>query len=102
MNALTGDTCRPPLAMAQAVARAREEAQSLTGLMVDTVVAVHAAEAGWRVIIDLLESRARVGRNDLISTYEMTLDAVGQPRSLTRLAKQFREDRQHRESGEVT
>ncbi|MEL7349236.1 MAG: gas vesicle protein GvpO [Pseudomonadota bacterium] len=92
---------RPALAgMAAAVQAARQAAAALTGLEVDMVAGCAAHDTGWRIVLDMIETKARVGRNDLISSYELIIDEAGAPIAFTRIARRFREDRQAQADGD--
>ncbi|WP_299881893.1 gas vesicle protein GvpO [uncultured Sulfitobacter sp.] len=84
------------LSMMDAIGRARTAIGTMTGLDIDAVVhcAKSSAEgASWAVTLDVVESRARMGDNDLLSAYEVQLDAAGELLHFERLRRYHREDR---------
>lgn len=82
-----------PISIAGAIQRAREEVVRLTDLKVDAVTRVHRLpDGGWTVVMDLVESIARMGDNDLLATYELELDTTGTLVAMSRLARYRREN----------
>lgn len=84
------------LSMLDAIGMARKAIGTMTGLDVDAVV--HCArssteEVSWAITLDVVESRARMGDNDLLSAYEVHLDAAGDLLHFERLRRYHREDR---------
>jgi len=75
------------------VAAARRAVAFMTDLPVDQVVACAPEEAGWRVVLDVIEAPARLGDNDLLATYELGLDASGELRRIDRIARYHREEK---------
>lgn len=83
-----------PLRLSGAIARAREEVARLSHAPVDAVTRSERLEdGGWLIVLDLLESPARLGDNDLLTTYEVALDAAGDPVRMERIARYKREER---------
>ena len=82
------------IGLMQVVAAARETVAFFTELSVDQVASCAAAEDGWRVVVDVVESRARVGDNDLLAAYEVRLDATATVTRIERLGRYHREDRE--------
>ncbi|MGL4636230.1 MAG: gas vesicle protein GvpO [Beijerinckiaceae bacterium] len=72
---------------------AREAAEAITGLKSDAVSRCEKRDSGWYAIVDILESKARVGDNDLMSTYELLMDATGEVTSYKRLRRYYRTER---------
>lgn len=82
-----------PLGMAGAIQRARDELSQLTDLQVDAVTrAERTPEGGWTIAMDLIESIARMGDNDLLTTYELDIDNSGVVTGMSRLVRYRRED----------
>ncbi|MEM6548594.1 MAG: gas vesicle protein GvpO [Pseudomonadota bacterium] len=75
-----------------AVAAARDAAQIFTDLPVDQISACERNDGGWRVVVDLVENKARAGRNDLIVSFAVALDQMGEAVSFQRLGRYYRED----------
>ena len=86
----TAAAARPGLM--QAVAEARQTVAFLTELPVDAVSACRPAAEGWVVEVEVIESPARLGDNDLIARFEVTLDAEARVTGLSRLCRYHRED----------
>lgn len=83
------------MTLIQAIQAAREAATLLTGLPIDQVVQSARQEEGWRILLDVRESKARMGDNDLLATYEVLLDGAGELAGFNRIA------RYHRQAGAV-
>lgn len=49
-------------------------------------------EGGWKIVVETIEAAARMGDNDLLSAYEVTLAPDGELTGFTRLARYHRED----------
>ena len=82
------------LSMKGAIGVAKEAVASLTILEFDSVGRCERrAEGGWTVMLDLIESVARMGDNDLLATYEVQIDADGEPVQVSRTRRYHREDR---------
>lgn len=81
----------PRLGLFEVLRAAREAAALFTPLPVDQIVSCAAAEDGWRVRLEVVEMKSRVGGNDLLSSYEVRLDPAGMPLSFERIGKAHRE-----------
>ncbi|ETX15870.1 gas vesicle protein [Roseivivax halodurans JCM 10272] len=82
------------LTLGQAIARIRAAVPTITDAPVDAIRSCERLpDAGWRAIVEVIESAARMGDNDLLSAYEMELDATGE------LTGFHRTGRYHREAG---
>lgn len=84
------------LSMMDAIGLARSAIVSMTGLDVDAVVHCARSEtegASWAITLDVLESRARMGDNDLLSAYEVQFGPTGDLVHFERLRRYHREDR---------
>jgi len=80
--------------MMMAIGVAKEAVASMSVLDVDSVGRCERrAEGGWTVHLDLIESIARLGDNDLLATYEVEIDAEGEPLQVSRTRRYHREDR---------
>ncbi|MEM6487438.1 MAG: gas vesicle protein GvpO [Pseudomonadota bacterium] len=93
------DQTQPGLDMASAVTAARDAIAAFTAQPIDQVVACAPDGSAWRVGIETVETRARVGRNDLLSRFDVTIDRDGRPIAFLRVARRFREDRLAEEQG---
>ena len=84
------------LTLGQAIARIRAAVPTITDAPVDAIRSCERLpEGGWRAIVEVIESAARMGDNDLLSAYEMALDATGELTGFQRTG------RYHRETGDV-
>lgn len=82
------------LSMAAAVRLAKAEIAGVSAAPVDAVARCdREGEGGWLVALDLIESPARMGENDLLARYELRLDKGGSVTSIERTARYRREDR---------
>ncbi len=89
------DTSGLPLIEAIAVARA--VTAELTGLPIDGIAKTATDPAGgWRITVDIIESAARMGENDLLAAYEVRLGADGGLVGFDRARRYRREDREDR------
>lgn len=70
--------------------KAREAAESLTGSPADGVASCERRENAWIATVDVLESKARLDDNDLLSTYEIQFDGTGEIAGFTRRRRYFR------------
>lgn len=86
---------RPQAAsMMEAISQAKRMVTEMTGLEVDAVVSCARGEdLNWRVALDIIESPARMGDNDLLTTYEVQIGAGAEPLHFARLRRYHREDR---------
>jgi len=76
-----------------AIAIARKTAADLTGHPVDGIAASgRHGEGGWRVVVDVIESPARMGENDLLSSHEVLLTGAGEVIGFSRVSRHHRED----------
>jgi Gas vesicle synthesis protein GvpO len=76
--------------MIEIAEKARDAAALLTGLKVDVVSKVEHRDGNWVALVDMVEAKARAGENDLISTYEVVLDATGEVTGYQRVARAYR------------
>jgi hypothetical protein len=72
---------------------AKDAVQAITGFKADAVTRCEPRDTGWYAVVDVLESKARVGDNDLISTYELMMDANAEVTSYKRLRRYYRTER---------
>ena len=84
----------PPMSMMGAITEAKGAVLAMTGLPVDTVAQCRKGDDGaWRISVDVIESPARMGDNDLLATYEVIIGADAELMSFDRLRRYHREDR---------
>jgi len=82
------------LTMMEAVGVAKAAVAAMTVLQFDSVARCERrADGGWTVALDLIESMARMGDNDLLATYEVQIDTEGDPLQVSRIRRYHREDR---------
>ena len=66
------------LNLASLVESTKKQKSAITGMEYDTISEFDQAADGWSVVIDMLEHRSIPRTQDLLSTFEVTLDAAGQ------------------------
>ena len=87
---------KPGLSMMEAIKAARAAVLEMTGIEADGITECEKDEAGgWKISVDVIESPARLGDNDLLATYAIQ---IGPDRELMRYS---RIRRYHREGGDV-
>ena len=83
------------LTILQVIAQAKDAVGTMTGLSVDSVVHCSRGEdLNWSISVDVVESFARMGDNDLLATYEVALNPAGEMQSFSRARRYHREDRE--------
>jgi hypothetical protein len=84
----------PKLTMMAAIRVARDALTTMTALDFDSVGRCERrSDGGWIVHLDVIESIARMGDNDLLATYAVDIDAGGDPLQVNRTRRYHREDR---------
>lgn len=87
------DVRRKPISLAAALKLARSELRAVSDRPVDTVTRCdRLADDGWLVTLDVIESPARMGENDLLSRFEMRMDPDGTVAGFAHLGRYRRED----------
>ena len=81
---------RPSLV--EAMSLARRTVAMFTELAVDAVPECAPDDDGWRVVVDVVESAARLGDNDLIASYEVRITGSGDISGFQRIARYNRID----------
>lgn len=71
---------------------AKEVIVELTDQPFDAIALCEAEGEGWRVEVDVIESRARMGDDDLITTYQLEMSLEGALRGYRRLGRRRRFD----------
>ncbi|MEM9726215.1 MAG: gas vesicle protein GvpO [Pseudomonadota bacterium] len=69
---------------------AREIMPDIVAQPIDAVAACERAGDEWRVIVDVIESHARLGDDDLLAVYELTLSDAGDLNAYRRLGRRRR------------
>ena len=81
------------LPMMTAVKLARAEIRAVSDAPVDSVARCERIPGdGWLVALDLIESPARLGENDLLARYELRLDPEGVVTGIERMGRARREE----------
>ncbi len=77
----------------EAIEAARRAISATGHADIDAVAACEAVEDGsWRVEVEVVESHARMGDNDLIAAFDVRVAETGEVRGFRRLRRYFRED----------
>lgn len=93
-NFATPQSVPPRLSMMAAIRVARDALATMTALDFDSVGRCERrGDGGWIVHLDVIESVARMGDNDLLATYAVDIDAEGEPLQVNRTRRYHREDR---------
>lgn len=100
MSALVKEAAAPfedgragrPITLVEAMSLARRSVALFTEMTVDSVAECARDGEGWRVVVDVIETVARLGDNDVLATYEVLMDAVGEVTRFTRLGRYHRND----------
>ncbi len=71
---------------------AKEVIVELTDQPFDAIALCEAVEGGWRIEVDVIESRARMGDDDLLTTYQLDMGVEGELRGYRRLGRRRRFD----------
>ncbi len=83
------------LTMMSAIDAAKLAIGSMTGQQIDAIVQCSRADEGdWTVAIDVIESFARMGDNDLLATYQVQLNQDADLVNFNRLRRYHREDQE--------
>ena len=72
--------------------RAKEHLTALTGLDPLTVTALDKVEAGWRVVVEMVELRKIPESSDILGSYETVVDDSGNLQSYRRTRRYRRND----------
>jgi uncharacterized protein YdbL (DUF1318 family) len=80
---------RPPKA-AQVAGRAARQLGELIGKEVEGVVGLERSDAGWKVLVEVLELRRVPTTTDVLATYEVSVDTSGDLEGYRRLQRYAR------------
>ncbi|MEM1273969.1 MAG: gas vesicle protein GvpO [Pseudomonadota bacterium] len=81
------------LGMAEVVKRARAELAAINNYPVDAVIRCDKdADGAWTVVLEVIESPARMGENDFLAAYALTIDGHGDVTAIDRTDRYRRED----------
>ena len=87
----------PPgaLTLRDAIGHAKIAVAEMTQLAIDSIARCGQDEAGtWTVVVDVIESVARMGDNDLLATYEVQIGPGARLVHFARLRRYHREDKE--------
>jgi hypothetical protein len=81
------------ISMMTAVKLARTEIRAMSSAPIDAISRCEQkADGGWLVALDLIESPARLGENDLLARFELHLAGDGSVTGIERTGRYRRED----------
>jgi len=81
------------LSMGEAIKRAKAEMAAINDLPIDQVIRSERTEDGaWTVFLEVIESPARMGENDFLAAFSLTLDPSGALSGIERVSRYRRED----------
>ena len=78
------------IALLDLVKRAREQLHDLTGLKVGSMVSVRKGESGWCVQVEVVEKNSIPDSQDILATYELSVDDEGNVQNFTRVGMRRR------------
>jgi hypothetical protein len=81
---------RRPRSMRTVASRAASELTGLIGRQAEGVVGVERVDDGWRVQIEVVESRRIPDTTDILAIYEVDVDADGEVTAYRRLSRYVR------------
>ncbi len=76
----------------QVTRRAKETVCEITGRDVELVSKCEKDDQAWTIVLDIIESKARISDNDMIASYELILDLAGDLQRYMRLRRYRRGD----------
>lgn len=89
----SSDRDRGAPGMPEAVAIARRTVHGITELPIDAVSHCQRQDdQTWNVVVDVIESAARLGDNDLVAAFEVRIDQHGEVLSCSRTRRYRREE----------
>jgi hypothetical protein len=80
------------MALSNVVKKARQQLGELTGLGVSSTVSARKDESGWCVHVEVVEKKSLPDSQDILATYELTLDEEGNLLNFTRIGMRRRID----------
>lgn len=84
---------RNAMTLTEALKIAKSEVAAISDLPVDGLAkSERLPDGGWAVTLELVESPARMGENDLLSAHELKLDPEGRVVEIARIGRYRRED----------
>ena len=89
----SGREAASPAALPEAIRIARRAVSAVTDLPIDAVAHTEFTdEKTWKVVVDVIESRARMGDNDLLAAFEVHIGADGEVLFCSRSRRYRREE----------
>lgn len=79
-----------PMSGTEIAQRAKDQLSQLTGLKPETVSSLSKGEDGWHITADLIELKRIPDSNDVLATYEILLDEMGNVLSYHRTRRYYR------------
>ncbi len=70
--------------------KARAAAETITGSPADVIASCERRDNAWIATVDVVESKARLDDNDLLSTYQISFDKTGEVAGFARVRRYFR------------
>lgn len=83
---------RRSLSLPEAVAAARDGLGLFSEMPIDQIVSCRRNGDDWLIEIDVIEASARLGDNDLLATYALTVSDTGDILGIERQRRYTRED----------
>lgn len=74
------------------VQKARTQLADLTGLELGTTVSIARAEKGWALQVEVVEKRSIPDSQDILATYELSVDGGGHVHGVQRIGMRKRMD----------
>ena len=74
------------------VKKARQQLGELTGLAVSSTVSARKEDPGWCVKVEVVEKKSLPDSQDILATYELSLDDEGELLNFTRIGMRRRMD----------
>ena len=78
------------MALLDLVKKAREQLGELTGLELGSTVSVRKGESGWCVLVEVVEKNSIPDSQDILATYELSVDDEGNVQNFTRVGMRRR------------
>ena len=78
------------MALLDLVKKAREQLRELTGLKLGSTVSVRKGESNWCVQVEVVEKNSIPDSQDILATYELSVDDEGNVQNFTRVGMRRR------------
>lgn len=96
-TSFAGNDAKPLRSLTEAIKIARRSVSGVTDLPIDAISHCERSEDGtWRVTVDVIESHARLGDNDLLAAFEVQIDPAGELLYCSRTGRYRREEQASR------